>query len=65
MEQCQARLGVPMCYIYPIKNYHDEHTTNTELDILILKAVLNIVNFASDYVKDHKEKKTNATSKED
>ncbi|KAA0722546.1 hypothetical protein E1301_Tti011921 [Triplophysa tibetana] len=65
MEQCQARLGVPMCYIYPIKNYHDEHTTNTELDILILNAVLNIVNFASDYVKDHKEKKTNATSKED
>ncbi|XP_056586023.1 interferon-induced protein 44-like [Triplophysa dalaica] len=65
MERCQARLGVPMCYIYPIKNYHDERTTNTELDILILNAVLNIVNFASDYVKDHKEKKTNATSKED
>nr|XP_055061936.1 interferon-induced protein 44-like [Misgurnus anguillicaudatus] len=55
MEECCQRLGVPMSYIYPVKNYHEEQTTNTEMDILILQAMLNIVNFAKDYVDDQRD----------
>lgn len=57
VEQCFSRLGVPMSYIYPMKNYHKEQINNTEMDILILQAMLNIVNFANDYVKDQMDKK--------
>lgn len=39
-----------MRHIFPVKNYHEEITTNTEMDILILTSVTNIVNFASDFV---------------
>ncbi|XP_016375352.1 interferon-induced protein 44 [Sinocyclocheilus rhinocerous] len=52
MEECSMRLGVPVNCIFPVKNYHDEDPGNTKMDILILKALLNIVNFASDYVLD-------------
>ncbi|RXN06412.1 interferon-induced 44-like protein [Labeo rohita] len=52
MEECSSRLGVPVTCIFPVKNYHEEDATNTKMDILILKALLNIVNFANDYVQD-------------
>uniref|UniRef100_A0A671LGW2 Interferon-induced protein 44-like n=1 Tax=Sinocyclocheilus anshuiensis TaxID=1608454 RepID=A0A671LGW2_9TELE len=52
MDECSMRLGVPVNCIFPVKNYHDEDPGNTKMDILILKALLNIVNFASDYVLD-------------
>lgn len=51
MEQCSVCLGVPMKQIFPVKNYHEEITTNNEADILILMALTNILNFASDFVK--------------
>ncbi|XP_073722455.1 interferon-induced protein 44-like [Misgurnus anguillicaudatus] len=52
MELCSSTLGVPVSYIFPIKNYHEEHTTNNTADFLILDALQRIVNFADDYVKD-------------
>ncbi|XP_067258863.1 interferon-induced protein 44-like [Chanodichthys erythropterus] len=55
MEECSNSLGVPVSYIYPVKNYHEEHTTNTTVDILILDALKNIVNFANDYVEDQED----------
>ncbi|XP_060755091.1 uncharacterized protein LOC132866365 isoform X3 [Neoarius graeffei] len=51
MEECSIKLGVPMRQIFPVKNYHEEIITNTEIDILILTAVTSIVNFASDFVQ--------------
>ncbi|MCJ8748146.1 hypothetical protein PDJAM_G00161650 [Pangasius djambal] len=51
MEECSCSLGVPMNYIFPVKNYHEEITTNAETDILILTAVTTIVDFANDFVK--------------
>lgn len=56
MELCSSTLGVPVSYIYPVKNYHDEHTTNNTVDCLILDALQCIVNFANDYVKDQVDK---------
>lgn len=52
MELCSDKLGVPMNCIFPVKNYHQEDGTNINMDILIFKAMLNIVNFASDFVED-------------
>ncbi|KAM9454185.1 uncharacterized protein Hap1MRO34_020109 [Clarias gariepinus] len=51
MEKCSNTLGVPMNYILPVKNYHEEITNNNEIDILLLMAVTTIVNFANDFVK--------------
>ncbi|XDV14627.1 hypothetical protein PO909_014849 [Leuciscus waleckii] len=55
MEECSCRLGVPVNCIYPVKNYHEERTTNTTTDILILDALQNIVNFAKDHVEDQED----------
>ncbi|XP_073698770.1 interferon-induced protein 44 [Garra rufa] len=52
VEECSVRLGVPVNCIFPVKNYHEEDPGDTKMDILILKALLNIVNFANDYVQD-------------
>ncbi|XP_051561563.1 interferon-induced protein 44 isoform X2 [Myxocyprinus asiaticus] len=52
MEECSLNLGVPVKCIFPVKNYHEEHAVDTKMDVLILDALLNIVNFANDYVED-------------
>uniref|UniRef100_A0A672P6H7 Interferon-induced protein 44-like n=1 Tax=Sinocyclocheilus grahami TaxID=75366 RepID=A0A672P6H7_SINGR len=52
MEECSSRLGVPMTCIYPVKNYHEERVTNDTMDVLILDALQNIVNFANDFVEE-------------
>ncbi|KAI7810420.1 putative interferon-induced protein 44 [Triplophysa rosa] len=55
MEECSVKLGVPMNCIFPVKNCHEEDANNTKIDILILKAVKQIVHFANDYVEDQEE----------
>ncbi|KAL0204142.1 hypothetical protein M9458_002160, partial [Cirrhinus mrigala] len=52
MEECSGKLGVTVDCIYPVKNYHEEHATDDKMDILILSALRNIANFASDHVED-------------
>ncbi|XP_052399194.1 interferon-induced protein 44 isoform X2 [Carassius gibelio] len=46
MELCSAKVGVPMSYIFPVKNYHNEIDTNDDVDVLILKALDQIVRSA-------------------
>ncbi|XP_073687354.1 interferon-induced protein 44-like isoform X2 [Garra rufa] len=52
MEECSVNLGVPLNCIFPVKNYHQERTTDTTIDILILDALQNIIYFANDHVED-------------
>ncbi|KAL1277127.1 hypothetical protein QQF64_023800 [Cirrhinus molitorella] len=52
MEECSVNLGVPVNCIYPVKNYHEERTTDDIMDILILDALKNIIYFADDNVED-------------
>ncbi|XP_056318212.1 interferon-induced protein 44-like [Danio aesculapii] len=52
MVECSVKLGVPVSFIYPVKNYHEENANNVKMDILILDALKNIVNFANDHVED-------------
>ncbi|XP_036419341.1 interferon-induced protein 44-like isoform X2 [Colossoma macropomum] len=51
IEECSNRLGVTKNYIFPVKMYSEEITTNSNVDILILMAMTNIVNFANDFVE--------------
>lgn len=46
MEWCGAKVGVPVSNIFPVKNYHNEINTNEDVDVLILKALDQIVRSA-------------------
>ncbi|KAJ7999708.1 hypothetical protein DPEC_G00197210 [Dallia pectoralis] len=59
MQKCSNRLGVPMDCILPVKNYHEEVGLDNDMDILILNAVSQIVNFANDYIGMQQQNKTN------
>ncbi|XP_076838594.1 interferon-induced protein 44-like [Brachyhypopomus gauderio] len=52
MQECSNRVGVPMNCIFPVQNYHEQITNNTDMDVLLLMALTNIINFANDYVED-------------
>ncbi|KAM9454925.1 interferon-induced protein 44-like [Clarias gariepinus] len=52
MQNCSHRLGVPMNNIFPVKNYHEESDTDVNMDVLILKALDQIVNLANDALID-------------
>nr|XP_055028567.1 interferon-induced protein 44-like [Misgurnus anguillicaudatus] len=51
MEWCSGSLGVPMSYIFPVKNYHEEIETNDDMDVLILQAFKQIMELANDHLE--------------
>ncbi|KAL0204238.1 hypothetical protein M9458_002256 [Cirrhinus mrigala] len=53
MELCSVKVGVPLTNIFPVKNYHDEIDTNDDMDVLILKALEQIVQLADDRLEDN------------
>ncbi|XP_053332636.1 interferon-induced protein 44-like isoform X2 [Clarias gariepinus] len=48
MQECSNILGLPMNYIFPVKNYHEEIDTEDDMDLLILKALDQIMHIAAD-----------------
>ncbi|XP_029631989.1 interferon-induced protein 44-like [Salmo trutta] len=50
MHECSNFLGLPMNCILPVKNYHEEGMLDNDMDILILNAMTQIMNFANDYL---------------
>ncbi|XP_060755416.1 interferon-induced protein 44-like [Neoarius graeffei] len=48
MQNCSHLLGIPVNHIFPVKNYHEEVDTHDDMDVLILKALEQIVNLAND-----------------
>ncbi|XP_030642401.1 interferon-induced protein 44-like [Chanos chanos] len=52
MEICHINLGIPMVHIFPVKNYHEEIDTQNDIDVLILKALTQIVHLANDKFDD-------------
>ncbi|KAI7810997.1 interferon-induced protein 44-like isoform X1 [Triplophysa rosa] len=52
MQMCSDKVGVPMTSIFPVKNYHEEIDTNDTIDVLILKALDQIVHNADDLLRD-------------
>ncbi|XP_047658775.1 uncharacterized protein LOC113650703 [Tachysurus fulvidraco] len=56
MEVCSYTLGIPMHHIFPVKNYHQEIDTNDDMDLLILKALDQIVHIAADWLNEKSRK---------
>ncbi|XP_017312472.1 interferon-induced protein 44-like [Ictalurus punctatus] len=52
MQECSNLLGIPLSHIFPVKNYHEEVDTNDDMDVLILKALDQIVNLANDALEN-------------
>ncbi|KAK2817764.1 hypothetical protein Q7C36_021697 [Tachysurus vachellii] len=52
MQECSNALGIPMSHIFPVKNYHEETDTIDDIDLLILKALDQIVNLANDQLEN-------------
>uniref|UniRef100_A0A8C1Q9R1 Interferon-induced protein 44-like n=1 Tax=Cyprinus carpio TaxID=7962 RepID=A0A8C1Q9R1_CYPCA len=52
MELCSAKVGVPLTNIFPVKNYHNEINTDDDIDVLLLKALEQIVQLANDRLED-------------
>ncbi|XP_066548358.1 interferon-induced protein 44 [Amia ocellicauda] len=48
MKKCSQMLDIPVSNILAVKNYHEETSLNDNLDILVLSALLQILQFASD-----------------
>ncbi|KAL0977772.1 hypothetical protein UPYG_G00161000 [Umbra pygmaea] len=56
MQMCSNELGIPMNCILPVKNYHEETHLDNDMDILILNALTQIMNYANDYLWNLQQK---------
>ncbi|KAI2645409.1 Interferon-induced protein 44 [Labeo rohita] len=54
MQQCSNSVGVSMSHIFPVKNYHEESHTQNNMDVLILRALTEIVQTANDLLNRRK-----------
>ncbi len=54
MQECSNLVGVPMSHIFPVKNYHEEIDTHNDIDVLILRALTQIVHIADDLLNRRK-----------
>ncbi|CAB1342291.1 unnamed protein product [Coregonus sp. 'balchen'] len=52
MEKCSIRLGVPVNCILPVRNYHEEIDLDNEMDVMLLRALKQMVNFGDDFLKE-------------
>ncbi|XP_062393544.1 interferon-induced protein 44-like [Sardina pilchardus] len=50
MKIFSSRFGVPLTNIFPVKNFHDGEFNKPDLKVLVLNVLINILNFANDYV---------------
>ncbi|XP_063048716.1 interferon-induced protein 44-like [Engraulis encrasicolus] len=55
MGHCSNNLGVPMNFIFPVKNYHEEIDLDNDTDVLLLSAMTQILNLANDHVDQSKD----------
>ncbi|XP_062393632.1 interferon-induced protein 44-like [Sardina pilchardus] len=52
IKHCSHNVGVPEYCIFPVKNYHQENCLHNDMDVILLSALTNILNFANDYVAE-------------
>ncbi|XP_053472096.1 interferon-induced protein 44-like [Ictalurus furcatus] len=56
VDKCNDNMGIPLNAIYPVKNYSESITQDLVIDMLLLTALRDILNFANDYVEREMEK---------
>ncbi|XP_036067439.1 interferon-induced protein 44-like [Oryzias melastigma] len=52
MQEAAARVGVPLSCIIPVKNYSEELELDTNTDILLLSAVIQMLRFVDNFFDD-------------
>ncbi|XP_029986584.1 interferon-induced protein 44-like, partial [Sphaeramia orbicularis] len=52
MTEFSNAVGIPLSCIFPVKNYSDDSEPDDDMDILILTAVKQILNFGDDFLDD-------------
>ncbi|CAL8240216.1 unnamed protein product [Gadus morhua 'NCC'] len=58
MEDLQSQLGIPLSNIFPVKNYHEEIDLDGDIDMLILRALRQIIQIANDHVEKGTKSRT-------
>nr|XP_004576238.1 interferon-induced protein 44 [Maylandia zebra] len=48
IEQFSKRVGIPINFIFPVKNYHSERELNPDIDAIIMNAMRNIIDIGND-----------------
>ncbi|XP_028249984.1 interferon-induced protein 44-like [Parambassis ranga] len=51
MKEFSSAVGIPMKYIFPVKNYSHEIELDDDVDTLILSALKNMINFGDDFIE--------------
>ncbi|XP_044217289.1 interferon-induced protein 44-like isoform X3 [Thunnus albacares] len=64
MQEASARLGLPLSCVVPLKNYSEELELDTNTDILLLSAIIQMLRFADNYFDDISDKFSNIETKE-
>ncbi|XP_062861751.1 interferon-induced protein 44-like [Trichomycterus rosablanca] len=55
IHECSNIVGVPANCIFPVINYSDETHINEEINCLMMDALIQIIDWANDYVKEKTE----------
>ncbi|XP_029968167.1 interferon-induced protein 44-like [Salarias fasciatus] len=50
MAEFSSKVGIPMNFILPVKNYSEEISTNPDVDRLILNVLRLIIDFGDDFI---------------
>ncbi|XP_029968426.1 interferon-induced protein 44-like [Salarias fasciatus] len=50
MAEFSSKVGIPMNFIYPVKNYSEENSTNPDADTLILNVLRMIIDLGDDFL---------------
>lgn len=64
MEEVSSRLGVPLSCIIPVKNYSEELEVDTDCDILLLSAIIQMLRFVDNYFDELSDRMSNMQTKE-
>ena len=56
--------GLPRGHVFPVKNYENETDLDTNINILVLRALKQLLNFMDEYIEDMCEESREACMKE-
>ncbi|XP_060755403.1 interferon-induced protein 44-like [Neoarius graeffei] len=59
VHECSSNVGIPLNAIYPVNTYSEIITQDPDIDLFLLIALRDILNFANDYVERELEKDDN------